>query len=193
MLAQRLKALEDDGVILRRGEAGGAAYHLTPAGEELRPIVDALGHWARKWIDRDYRSYELDPAVLMWTLRRHVLAVRFPPGRTSLHFQLDGAPPRRRYWWLVVQRHGEVDVCMTDPGYPVAVTVTAKPRTLVDLLLEDAELGDVLRRGLLVVEGERELVRRFETLFDFEGGARSFTGGAGHDGRIAGGQPVEHE
>ncbi len=68
VLAQRLKALEEDALIQRRSDGDGVAYHLTPAGEELRPIVDALGQWARKWVDRDYRSYELDPGVLMWSL-----------------------------------------------------------------------------------------------------------------------------
>ena len=169
VLAQRLKALEDDGVIRRRSDADGVAYHLTAAGEELRPIVDSLGQWARKWVDRDYRSYELDPAVLRWSLRRHVVAASFPPGRTVLHFRLDGAPPRRRYWWVVVQR-GEVedvDVCMTDPGHPVTLTVTAKLRTLVDLVMGDAELAEALRGRLLAVEGDRELARRVETLLDF--------------------------
>jgi DNA-binding HxlR family transcriptional regulator len=134
VLAQRLKSLEDDGVIRRRSDSDGVAYHLTAAGDELRPIVDSLGQWARKWVTRDYRSYELDPAVPMWALRRHVLAASFPPGRTVMHFQLDGAPPQRRYWWIVVQRGGEedVDVCLTDPGHPVTLTVTAKLRTLVD-------------------------------------------------------------
>jgi DNA-binding HxlR family transcriptional regulator len=175
VLAQRLKSLEEDGVILRRSDPDGVTYHLTAAGEELRPIVDALGHWARRWVTRDYRQYELDPAVLMWTLRRHVVTAQFPPGRTVLHFHLEGAPPRQRYWWLVVQQSEEVDVCYTDPGHPVALTVTAKLRTMVDLLMEDAELGEALRRGLVVVEGERALVRRFETLFGFEGGGESFT------------------
>ena len=93
VLAQRLKALEDDGIIMRRGDGTGVTYHLTAAGEELRPIVDSLGHWARKWITRDYRSYELDPAVLMWTLRRHVVAQSFPAERTVIHIRLEGAPP----------------------------------------------------------------------------------------------------
>ncbi|HXS24793.1 MAG TPA: helix-turn-helix domain-containing protein [Gemmatimonadales bacterium] len=48
VLSQRLKSLEDDGVINRRMDPGGVTYHLTPAGEELRPIIDLLGHWARK-------------------------------------------------------------------------------------------------------------------------------------------------
>lgn len=188
VLAQRLRTMEDDGLILRRGNRGGVTYHLTAAGEELRPIVDSLGHWARKWITRDYRSDELDPAVLMWSLRRHVLAGRFPPGRTVLHFRLEGAPARRRYWWIVVQRDEDVDICMTDPGHPVTLTVSARLRTLVDLLMEDVELGEALGQGLLELEGERELARAFETLFDFEGGSESFTGGMRHGGQTLGAQ-----
>jgi DNA-binding HxlR family transcriptional regulator len=180
VLSQRLKSLEEDGVIRRHSDAEGVAYHLTAAGEELRPIVDALGHWARKWITRDYRSYELDAGVLMWSLRRHVVPARFPPGRTVLHFQLEGEARPSRYWWLVVQ-HGDeedVDVCLTDPGYPVTLTVTARLRILVDVLMGDAKVADALRQGLLVLEGERELARRFETLFELEA-SESFTGGGG--------------
>ena len=181
-LAQRLKSLEDDGVIRRRSDSTGVAYHLTAAGEELRPILDALGVWARKWVNRDYRSYELDPAVLMWSLRRHVVPASFPSGRTVLQFQLDGVPPRRRYWWIVVLRGQEedVDVCYSDPGHPVTLTVTAKLRTLVDLLMGDAELAESLRRRLVLVEGESKLSRRFQALFTFEGGGDSFTTEAPH-------------
>ena len=44
-----------------------------------------------------------------------------------LHFHLDGEPRLRRYWWIVVQPGDEdaVDVCRTDPGHPVTLTVTA--------------------------------------------------------------------
>jgi DNA-binding HxlR family transcriptional regulator len=182
VLAQRLKSLEDDGVIVKRADPGGATYHLTAAGEELRPIVDALGHWAEKWITRDYRSDELDPAICMWALRRHVRPARFPPGRSVLHIHLEGEPSRQRYWWFVVQRghEQEVDVCMTDPGHPVTLTVTARLRVFVDLLMEDAELGESLRQGRIVLEGERELARRFETLFEFEEGSGILNEGGRH-------------
>lgn len=186
VLAQRLKAMEEDGLIHRRTGGGGATYQLTPAGEELRPIVDGLGRWARKWITRDYRADELDPAVLMWSLRRHVVASQFPPGRTVLHFQLDGEPRLRRYWWIVIEPGGEdeVDVCLADPGYPVALTVTARLRTLVDVLMGDAKLAEVLGEGQLAMKGERELARRFETLFEFSGAGSSFTGGAPREAAV---------
>jgi hypothetical protein len=144
--------------------------------------VDALGQWARKWVTRDYHAYELDPGVLMWSFRRHVLPSRFPRGRTVVHFQLEGEPRLRRYWWIVVE-HGEtddghdVDVCMTDPGHPVTLTVSARLRVLVDVLMGDAKLSVALRRGLVKVEGDRELARRFEELFVFEDdGSHSYVG-----------------
>ncbi len=71
----------------------------------------------------------------------------------------------------------------------MTLTVTAKLRTLVDLLMGDVELGPSLRQRLVLVEGERDLARRFDGLFDFEGGD-SFTGGARHNGRIVGAQPA---
>jgi DNA-binding HxlR family transcriptional regulator len=173
VLAQRLKLLEDEGVIRRRVDAGGVSYQLTEAGEELRPIVDQLGRWAQKWITRDYRSEELDPALTMWAVRRHVLPGSFPPGRTVLHIVLDGEPARRRYWWFVIQpgSDDEVDVCMTDPGHAVTLTVTARLRVFVDLLLCTADFGEVVRTGAIGAAGDRELARRLEALFDFSEGS----------------------
>src|SRR5207245_5430587 len=47
LLTQRLAALTSGGVIERRPAASGRgfSYQLTPAGEELRPVVEALGAW----------------------------------------------------------------------------------------------------------------------------------------------------
>ena len=173
VLAQRLKALEDDGVILRRSDADGVSYHLTASGRELGPILESLGHWAHKWMTQGYRADQLDPAVMAWALRRHIRPKNFPAGRSVLHFVLEGEPSRQRYWWIVVDRDAkpDVDVCRADPGHPVSLTITTTVRAMVDLLGEDAKIGESLNRGLVVVEGDRALARRFETLFSFEAGS----------------------
>ena len=53
LLAQRLRKLEEMGVVRRVRGDGGWEYRLTPAGEELRPIVLQIGHWglANDWLD----------------------------------------------------------------------------------------------------------------------------------------------
>ena len=178
VLSQRLKGLEEDGVIVRREDAGAATYHLTEAGEGLRPVIEALGQWARRWVARDYRDFELDPGVLMWSFRRHVVISEFPFGRTVVHFRLDGLPSHRRYWWLVVERGGseEADICMADPGHPVTLTVSAHIRALVDVLMHDTSLAAALRQGAVTLNGDRDLALRFEALFDFSG-PKTFAGG----------------
>jgi ubiquinone biosynthesis protein UbiJ len=86
----------------------------------------------------------------------------------------------------VVQRGEEedVDVCMTDPGHPVTLTVSARLRTMVDVLMGDAALRGVLRQGLVTVEGDRALARRFETLLQFNE-SHSFAGVTGRDAVVA--------
>src|SRR5689334_25241844 len=47
LLSKRLRALERAGVVER---TEGKGYALTASGQELRPIVDALGAWGVRWI-----------------------------------------------------------------------------------------------------------------------------------------------
>ena len=50
LLTQRLRHLEEIGVVRRRTVGKVREYELTEAGEELRPIVMALGHWGARRI-----------------------------------------------------------------------------------------------------------------------------------------------
>jgi len=50
LLATRLASMEEAALIARDEAPPPVAttlYHLTPRGEELRPVIDALGRWAR--------------------------------------------------------------------------------------------------------------------------------------------------
>jgi DNA-binding HxlR family transcriptional regulator len=52
LLSQRLRELEDEGVVEREVEAGSpvrVTYSLTEKGAELRPAIRELRLWARRW------------------------------------------------------------------------------------------------------------------------------------------------
>ena len=54
MLSQRLQALEADGIIERRvvpTTPVRVEYHLTPKGEDLEPVLDAVIEWSHKWVE----------------------------------------------------------------------------------------------------------------------------------------------
>jgi DNA-binding HxlR family transcriptional regulator len=52
LLSQRLRELEEEGVVEREVEAGSpvrVTYSLTAKGRELRPALHELRTWARRW------------------------------------------------------------------------------------------------------------------------------------------------
>ena len=70
MLALELRKLEDAGIV-RRTEFGGyplrVEYDLTPAGERLVPLIDALGEWWERSAEGDQQANPdgLDMAISM--------------------------------------------------------------------------------------------------------------------------------
>jgi DNA-binding HxlR family transcriptional regulator len=52
LLSQRLRELEEEGLVERQVEAGTpvrVTYSLTEAGQELDPVLSELKSWARRW------------------------------------------------------------------------------------------------------------------------------------------------
>ena len=51
LLASRLRDLEDAGVIERLpgAQPNVTEYHLSDAGRDLKPVVEALGAWGVRW------------------------------------------------------------------------------------------------------------------------------------------------
>ena len=80
LLSKRLKELERAGIIhATRNANGGTEYHLTEAGEELRPLILGIGIWGQRWIESRLSLKNLDPSLLMWDMRRHLSPEPLPP------------------------------------------------------------------------------------------------------------------
>lgn len=157
LLSKRLNQLVRAGVIERHVEGREVRYLLTPAGVELRPIVEALGAWGVRWVGQ-LGDDDLDPSLLLWDIHRHVDLTAVPKRRTVVHFQFPDVPPRSRCWWLVITAD-DVDVCDTDPGHDVDVAVRADLRTMTELWQGDITWSDALRSGGVTVTGPAPLRR----------------------------------
>jgi HxlR-like helix-turn-helix len=146
-----MKELEAAGVIERRAvrsEKGVFEYRMTEAGQDLRTVVDAVGSWGQKWIDKKQSLKNLDPAFLMWDMRRNLKPSPPPERRTVIQFSYPELPLSKRCYWLVVEPQGEVDLCSSDPGFEVDLYVSANLRTMTAIWL-----------GLTALEQERDTVR----------------------------------
>jgi DNA-binding HxlR family transcriptional regulator len=159
LLSQRLRKLEEIGVIEHVQAAGAADYRLTAAGEELRPIIMALGHWGSRWIGSRLKRGQLDAGFLMWDIRRFARRELFPAQRrVVVLFRFTDARQGERAWWLVVE-NGEVDLCRDDPGHEVTLIVEATVRALTEIWTGDLLPEQAVGRREVRVQGAARDVR----------------------------------
>lgn len=153
LLRQRLQALELAGVLERQASARGraGAYRLTAAGQALRPVVASVGEWGQRWA-RDIEPDDLDPGWLVWGMHRRLNLAAMPPGRTVLEIEFTDAPRTQRRFWLM-HCAGEVQVCLKDPGYEVALRLAARVRALAEVWRGIRPLGAALAEGAISLSG----------------------------------------
>jgi DNA-binding HxlR family transcriptional regulator len=160
LLSKRLKTLERVGVVEKRG----ASYHLTPAGEELRTVIESMGVWGQRWARGDVVTKRFDASLLMWDVHRNVVVDALPAGRVVVHFHLRGSADKKSHFWLVLDAPA-VDLCLTDPGHDIDVEVAGHVATMVDYWMGRVDLLGAVRAGDLVVAGPRALVAGLPTWF----------------------------
>ena len=166
LLAQRLAQLEDAGIVrsAARTKGRGREYFLTPAGEELRPVIEGLGEWGQRWARSQVSADDLDPGLLMWDIRRRVNTDRLPDRRVVVQFDFRAVPKTVRSpatFWLILE-HRDVDVCLKDPGLRDRSLRRCRPRRADEGLDggRAARRRDALRRSS-ESRGPRALVRAF--------------------------------
>ncbi|HRO10604.1 helix-turn-helix domain-containing protein [Amaricoccus sp.] len=167
LLGQRLQKLQLDGIVEHRKNAAGSwEYVLTPSGRELRPIIETMGAWAQRWLRHDLvNPANLDPDLLMWDIRRNVVA-RFPSHgrRYVVEFDLSGVPVRKRRYWLVAEKD-YVDLCYKPPGFEVDLFVSAALAVLTQVWLGHLSIDGALADGRLRLDGGRKDLSAFRAWF----------------------------
>lgn len=164
LLSKRLTQLAAAGIVERVETDDGPVYELTEAGRQLEPVMEAVGEWGVRYMN-SLTEQDLDPAFLLWDVRRNVDADALPDGRTVVELTLHGIEPELRDWWLLLDRE-EVDICDEDPGLPVDVTIDTPIRTFMRVWRGDIGWNDALRGGDLRIEGPPRLRRQVPAWFE---------------------------
>ncbi|MEJ0020348.1 MAG: helix-turn-helix domain-containing protein [Acetobacteraceae bacterium] len=165
LLSKRLRELEHAGIVERFEGRGSNAqeYRLTPAGLDLRTIVDGLGVWGQHWVEAQVSLKHLDPSLLMWDMRRNLDTTPMPAQRCTIQFLYPELPAARQNWWLVIEPSHlrgpvrETDLCASDPGFDVDLYVETDLRTMTAIWMGFTTVADELRSDRLRITGERGL------------------------------------
>lgn len=162
LLAKRLDELEEEKLMERRivGDDEHPEYHLTPAGEELRPIILKMGVWGKQWIQTEVSQNDLDARLLMWDMHRRIEKDQLPPTEVVVHVHFTDAPEEDQDFWLVLEA-GSVDLCLKDPGRRDDLTVHSDVETLTKVWLGDVGLRRAIRENTVRVQGRPELRQQF--------------------------------
>jgi DNA-binding HxlR family transcriptional regulator/putative sterol carrier protein len=160
ILSQRLRELEESGVILRRQlepPAGSWVYELTDRGRGLEHVILDLGRWGLQSTSLPHDArIGVDSVILS-------LRARFDPKAAGdLHaeyeLRLDG------YRFRAVVDDSRLDLARGTAEHGDAVIETT-PRRLDSMVSGELSVTELVHTGGATVEGDLAAVERFATLF----------------------------
>lgn len=161
LLSKRLSDFERAGVVERDATTG--RYALTPAGWELKPVIEQLGVWGQRWVRGQLREEDFDPDPVMWDMRRRIDLDQLPEEKICLKFEISEWTEGIRHYWIICSRE-DVELCVTDPGHPVDLFITTDAQTLIRVWNGDLSLGTMIAQGRIDLHGPSKLVRLFPKL-----------------------------
>ena len=167
LLSQRLKFLEEAGVVEKRQIKGESAeYILTQAGRDLGEVVVRLGLWGIKWARSRLTEDDYDPNLVMWDIRRRIDVSGFPQRRIVISFMFQDMPSSRRSYWLIVD-NGEVDLCVKYPGFDVDLSFVTTSKVMADIWMGYSTMKQEIRNKKLVLSGARALKSSYDDWFSY--------------------------
>ena len=154
VLADRLRRMQHDGIV-QRNEFG---YAFTPAGEELRPVVQSIGEWVARWIMDEPSKAELDPELLMVWISRHVRKEALPSRRIVVEFCF--LDLHRKRSWLLLEPN-DISVCLEYPGFDSDLILSSTTKTLYRVYIGRTTYDRAHQAKELTLDGLPSLVRAF--------------------------------
>ncbi|NJO39061.1 MAG: helix-turn-helix transcriptional regulator [Rhizobiales bacterium] len=152
LLSRRLKQLEAEGIVERRRAGKAWTYHLTPAGREFVPLVEALGVWGQRWARRELAENETDLGLLLWALERSANADAFGDRRTVVRLELTDQPAHKNHWWFV-NENGACQLCLHDPGFEIDLYLACTLPDIIYIMRGDLPLQRALATDRLEALG----------------------------------------
>jgi DNA-binding HxlR family transcriptional regulator len=157
LLADRLRALEEAGVIRRDDAAppvATALFSLTDWGSQLRPIIMALGAWARPLLGESSRGQSFLSHWLVLPLETFLKDCA--PSRHAVQVELrTGDQP------MVLETTGSRDVRVrTGPAESPEAVLTGPPELIIGVLVGRVTVAAARARGLHI-SGKVDALKRF--------------------------------
>ena len=163
LLADRLKALCENGIARKSGTGRQSAYELTESGEALRPITHQLIRWGRQfWSSQGVGGENSVISMPEWDML--ALEAAFLPDKAAgiqavLQITLSGFS-----FHLLIKNQQ----CRAVSGPAIApdVSITSDSATLLAIGRQETSVASEEEKVRLKIEGDREMFKLLFDLFD---------------------------
>jgi DNA-binding HxlR family transcriptional regulator/putative sterol carrier protein len=160
LLADRLRELENEGVVVRRKEPppiASTVFELTARGRELAPAIGALARWGMPYMSEGPREAdEFRSRWFAWPAETFLIDAEPEGPPVTVELNAGGEPT------LLEVAGGEVRARAGSVESPDA-TLSGSPNALLGLLTGRLDLGAACALGL-ELRGDESAVRRLQPL-----------------------------
>ncbi len=161
VLTERLSKLEEEGILIHRKlppPAAAQIYELTQWGYLTEPLMQELGRWATRSPDHN-PQLPLTPVSLMLSMR----TMLSPEAARGVHAKVGFAVGGEEF--VAELADGALPIRRGDVREGDAVFRTSAPLPLLRVFYGHQPLEDVEASTDLVVEGDRDVARRYAACF----------------------------
>jgi DNA-binding HxlR family transcriptional regulator len=151
VLGQRLRELDESGIVRRRKLAPPAAvqvYELTEWGHDLEPAVLALGRWASRSASFP-RGAGMGPDALVLALKATFDPAKADGVDASYELMLGEIP------FSISMKEGEFEAVRGEAESPVAV-IRSDPNAIAEVVFRGKPLGKAVQAGDVAIDGSRQ-------------------------------------
>ena len=165
LLSTRLKELEAHGILDRalvqkRPEL--FEYRLTPAGVELKSVVEAIGIWGHRWVETEPSLEKLDLSLLMWDMRRGLNVLPLPSCKITIQFVYPELPNAKQNYCLLIDPKQGVDLCSVDPGFDVDLFSRCDLRTMTAIWMGLDTVSKAIADDRLLLIGDKDVADKMQ-------------------------------
>ncbi len=163
LLTSRLRELAGLDLVEKTSNPGGPGtlYQLTPPGQDLAAVIDAMGNWGERWLE--VTPQHADPLYFLnsW-INTYLDRDALPLHRVVARFEFTDQPKKVSPVWVIFERD-QPEICREDPGYEEDLVVRAESVALAEWHLGRTEWVDATRQGRITVNGIPKLKRALPT------------------------------
>jgi DNA-binding HxlR family transcriptional regulator len=171
LLRNRLRSLEEEGVIIRKcGEkANRYEYFLAPAGKALAPVLTEMGKWGMCFARDGMTDKQNTASGLVRDFAGGIKVDALPSGNTSIQINLTDVPESPEHYIHV--QGDDVQVCDTDLGFDIDVRITSTLDVMTRVWYGEINIQSAIESGQMKVTAPPIYTRRIRSWL----GISSFT------------------